>query len=103
MRSERGDPGGWGRRCPARSHPRRTSAPRTSGGSTRPTDPTWTPLFALAGGIVAETGGRLSHAAIVAREYAIPAVLGVAGATTRITDGAQITVDGGTGRVTPVE
>lgn len=52
---------------------------------------------------MAETGGRLSHAAIVAREYAIPAVLGVAGATTRITDGAQITVDGGTGRVTPVE
>lgn len=69
----------------------------------RATDPAWTPLFALAGGIVAETGGRLSHAAIVAREYAIPAVLGVAGATTRITDGARITVDGGTGRVTPAQ
>ncbi len=41
------------------------------------TDPAWTPLFTIAAGVVTETGGALSHAAIVAREYAIPAVLGV--------------------------
>lgn len=63
------------------------------------TDPAWTPLFARAVAVVAESGGRLSHAAIVAREYAIPAVLGVAGATTRIADGAHVTVDGTSGRV----
>ena len=65
----------------------------------RATDPAWTPLFALAAGVVAETGGRLSHAAIVAREYGIPAVLGVPGATARIADGARINVDGTAGRV----
>ena len=65
----------------------------------RATDPAWTPLFALAAGVVAETGGRLSHAAIVAREYGIPAVLGVPGATVRIADGARISVDGTAGRV----
>lgn len=65
----------------------------------RATDPAWTPLFALAGAVVAETGGRLSHAAIVAREYRIPAVLGVAGATSRIADGQRIMVDGSRGVV----
>lgn len=65
----------------------------------RATDPAWTPLFALAGAVVAETGGRLSHAAIVAREYRIPAVLGVAGATGRIVDGQRVTVDGSRGVV----
>ena len=65
----------------------------------RATDPAWTPLFTLAAGVVAETGGRLSHAAIVAREYGIPAVLGVPGATTRIADGAHVSVDGRAGRV----
>lgn len=64
------------------------------------TDPAWTPLFTVAAGIVTETGGALSHAAIVAREYGIPAVLGVAGATNRITDGARVTVDGSAGTVT---
>ncbi|MCO5167080.1 MAG: PEP-utilizing enzyme [Planctomycetes bacterium] len=59
----------------------------------------WTPLFHLAGGIVAEVGGVLSHAAIVAREYGIPAVFGAAGAT-RIADGARVTVDGDLGIVT---
>ena len=63
------------------------------------TDPAWTPLFASASAVVAETGGLLSHAAIVAREYGIPAVLGVLEATTRLHDGQVVTVDGGTGRV----
>ncbi|SJM71550.1 PEP/pyruvate-binding domain-containing protein [Gulosibacter sp. 10] len=63
------------------------------------TDPAWTPLFAVAGGIVTETGGALSHAAIVAREYALPAVLGVEGALARIRDGDRIAVDGAAGTV----
>ncbi len=50
--------------------------------------------------MVTETGGALSHAAIVAREYGIPAVLGLAGALTSIPDGATVTVDGATGAVT---
>ncbi len=65
----------------------------------RATDPAWTPLFASASAVVAETGGLLSHAAIVAREYGIPAVLGVLEATTRLHDGRTVTVDGGAGRV----
>ncbi|MDN6605735.1 PEP-utilizing enzyme, partial [Brevibacterium sp.] len=64
------------------------------------TDPAWTPLFAVAAGVVTETGGALSHAAIVPREYGNPAVLGVAGVTTRIDDGARITLDGTAGTVT---
>lgn len=64
------------------------------------TDPAWTPLFAIAAGVITETGGVLSHPAIVAREYGIPAVLGVAGVTTRIEDGSRITIDGSDGTVT---
>jgi rifampicin phosphotransferase len=64
------------------------------------TDPGWTPLFLTAGGLVMETGGAMSHGAIVAREYGIPAVVGVAEATERIRAGQRITVDGGTGTVT---
>jgi pyruvate,water dikinase len=64
------------------------------------TDPGWTPLFLTAGGLVMETGGAMSHGAIVAREYGIPAVVGVAEATERIRTGQRITVDGGTGTVT---
>ena len=63
------------------------------------TDPAWTPLFASASAVVAETGGLLSHAAIVAREYGIPAVLGVLEVTTRLHDGQVVTVDGSAGRV----
>ncbi|MBL4847384.1 MAG: hypothetical protein JKY65_17840 [Planctomycetes bacterium] len=59
----------------------------------------WTPLFHLAGGIVAEVGGVLSHGAIVAREYGIPAVFGAGGASA-IQDGALIRVDGDLGLVT---
>src|SRR5262249_27612469 len=64
------------------------------------TDPGWTPLFLTAGGLVMETGGAMSHGAIVAREYGIPAVVGVAGATERIQSGQTVTVDGTTGTVT---
>lgn len=64
------------------------------------TDPAWTPLLAIAGGVVTEVGGALSHAAIVAREYGIPAVAGVEDATRLIADGAWITVDGSAGTVT---
>ena len=63
------------------------------------TDPEWTPLFALAGAVVADTGSALSHAAIVAREYGIPAVLGVGFATTKFKDGDTIKVDGDHGEV----
>lgn len=64
------------------------------------TDPAWTPLFAVAAGVVTEIGGVLSHAAIVAREYGIPAVLGVDGAVTEIKDGAEIRLNGTAGTIT---
>ncbi|MDD1747320.1 MAG: hypothetical protein LUQ16_06130 [Methanomassiliicoccales archaeon] len=61
-------------------------------------DVAWTPLFAKAGAVVAESGGMLSHASIVAREYGIPAVVSVEGAM-RIPEGAEVVVDGFTGLV----
>ncbi|MGD9893640.1 MAG: PEP-utilizing enzyme [Dehalococcoidia bacterium] len=64
------------------------------------TDAPWTPLFVPAAGVVVETGGVLSHAATVAREFGIPAVVAVKGATTLIKTGQQVTVDGTTGVVT---
>src|SRR5207244_6289034 len=64
------------------------------------TDPGWTPLFLTAGGLVMEMGGANSHGAVVAREYGIPAVVGVAAATSRISTGEQLTVDGTAGIVT---
>jgi rifampicin phosphotransferase len=64
------------------------------------TDPGWTPLFLTAGALVMEMGGPNSHGAVVAREYGIPAVVGVPGATSRITTGQQLTVDGTNGVVT---
>ena len=63
------------------------------------TMPAWTPLFGVAAAVVTETGGPLSHCAIVAREYGIPAVVGAHGATQRIQTGQSITVDGSTGIV----
>ncbi|MFC4057608.1 PEP/pyruvate-binding domain-containing protein [Planomonospora corallina] len=63
------------------------------------TDPGWTPLFLTAGGLVMEMGGANSHGAVVAREYGIPAVVGVARATERIVSGQEITVDGASGTV----
>ncbi|HET6318543.1 MAG TPA: PEP/pyruvate-binding domain-containing protein, partial [Chloroflexota bacterium] len=64
------------------------------------TDPGWTPLFLTAAGLVMEMGGAMSHGAVVAREYGIPAVVGVPAATERIADGETIVVDGSSGTVT---
>lgn len=64
------------------------------------TDPAWTVLFGIAGALITDGGGVLSHAAIVAREYAIPAVVGTGGATRTLRDGQIVTVDGSTGQVT---
>jgi pyruvate,water dikinase len=63
------------------------------------TDVGWTPLFPGIGGIVAETGGQLSHTAIVAREYGLPAVVGIKQATRLIEDGQPITINGYSGQV----
>jgi phosphoenolpyruvate synthase/pyruvate phosphate dikinase len=65
----------------------------------RTTDPAWTPLFGIVAAIITETGGMLSHAAIVAREYGIPAVLGITDALTRINTGTTLVVDGTHGTV----
>jgi pyruvate,water dikinase len=64
------------------------------------TDPGWTPLFLAAGGLVMEIGGLVTHGSVVAREYGIPAVVGVHNATTRLQTGQRVRVDGSTGRVT---
>ncbi|MYT28571.1 MULTISPECIES: PEP/pyruvate-binding domain-containing protein [unclassified Streptomyces] len=61
--------------------------------------PAWSPLLAIAGGVVTDTGGALSHGSIVAREYGIPAVMGTNNATKLIQDGQLVTVDGDHGRV----
>ena len=63
------------------------------------TDPGWTPLFLTAAGLVMEMGGSMSHGAVVAREYGLPAVVGVPDATSRIRTGQWVTVDGAAGLV----
>ena len=63
------------------------------------TDPSWTPLFMLADALVIDTGGVMSHGAIVARELGVTCVINSKHGTRDIPDGAQITVDGGSGRV----
>ena len=67
------------------------------------TDPGWTPLFLTAAGLVMEMGGAMSHGSVVAREYGIPAVVGVDSASLRIKTGQTIEVDGGRGVVRVVE
>ncbi|MET0479796.1 MAG: PEP/pyruvate-binding domain-containing protein [Mycetocola sp.] len=64
------------------------------------TNPSWTPLFSRAAAVVVDSGGVGSHAAIVAREYGLPAVMGTGVATSVLTTGQLVTVDGNTGRVT---
>jgi len=63
----------------------------------------WTPLFAIAGAVVTDTGGVISHSAICAREFAIPCVVGTQAATSQIPDGALVTVDGDAGTVRILE
>ena len=65
----------------------------------RYTNPSWTPLFNLAGGIIIEEGGLLSHGAVVAREYGIPAVLRIEGATMTFHTGQRLRIDGSSGTV----
>lgn len=62
-------------------------------------NPSWVPVFTVAGGLVTNTGGVLSHAAVVAREFGLPAVVGVANATTTIVDGQTLEIDGTAGTV----
>ena len=66
---------------------------------TESTEPPWTPLFATAAAIVTDTGGVLSHSAVVAREYRIPAVVGTGHATSTFQDGQLLEVDGNAGTV----
>ena len=65
----------------------------------RATDPGWTPLFGVAAGLILELGSVLSHGAVVAREYGLPAVVNVEGATRLLQDGDIVTVDGTSGRI----
>jgi phosphohistidine swiveling domain-containing protein len=65
------------------------------------TNPAWTPLFQRAAAVVVDSGGAASHAAIVAREYGIPAVMGTVDGTTKLVDGQRVRVDGNRGGVYP--
>jgi rifampicin phosphotransferase len=66
------------------------------------TDPAWVPLFAKAKAVVMETGGVLSHGAIVAREFGLPAVAGLPDITKRLRTGQRVRVDGGRGVVSVI-
>ena len=65
------------------------------------TAPGWTPLFNKAAAVVTDVGSAAAHAAIIAREYGIPAVVGCGDATARLKTGMRVTVDGNTGNVEP--
>ncbi len=64
------------------------------------TDPAWTPLFLSAGGLIMEVGGLMTHGSVVAREYGIPAVVGVHQVTQKLKNGQRVRVDGNSGQVT---
>jgi pyruvate,water dikinase len=64
------------------------------------TDPSWTPLFLVAAGLVMEVGGMMTHGAVVAREYGIPAAVGVDQATIRLKTGMKVRLNGSTGEIT---
>jgi phosphoenolpyruvate synthase/pyruvate phosphate dikinase len=66
---------------------------------TTATTPAWTPVFGRAAGIVTDGGSLVAHASLVAREYGLPAVVGVGDATQRVRDGQRITIDGYSGLV----
>jgi pyruvate,water dikinase len=63
------------------------------------TDPAWVPLFVRARGLIMETGGVLSHGAIVAREFGLPAVAGLPGVMRTIRTGQRVRIDGSSGKV----
>ena len=63
------------------------------------TDPSWTPVFLAINGLVTEVGGLMTHGAVIAREYGLPAVVGVEHATTLIRDGQRIRVHGTDGYI----
>jgi pyruvate,water dikinase len=67
------------------------------------TAPSWAPVFAKIGGAVSDIGGIMSHAAIVSREYGLPAVVGTGFGTKNIKTGQRIRVDGNTGIVTVLD
>ncbi len=67
------------------------------------TDPSWTPLFLSASGLIMEVGGMMTHGAVVAREYGIPAIVGVDQATTRLKTGQRIRMDGSRGVIEVLE
>jgi pyruvate,water dikinase len=69
----------------------------------RATDPAWTPLFLAAAGLVTEVGGMMTHGSVVAREYGIPAVVGVHEATSRLVTGQRVRIDGSAGTVTVLD
>lgn len=62
----------------------------------------WSPIFGVISGLITEHGGLLSHPAILAREYGLPAVLGVPDATNRLVDGSRVEIDGTNGTVAPL-
>jgi phosphoenolpyruvate synthase/pyruvate phosphate dikinase len=66
---------------------------------TRSTDPGWTPIFGRLGGLIMERGGQLSHGSVVAREYGLPAVVGIPHITDHLRDGDLVLLDGLTGTV----
>jgi pyruvate,water dikinase len=103
LRGQAGSPGKA--RGPARVIRSLAEAHRLQPGDilvTTTTAPPWTPLFLTAAAVVTDAGGLLSHGAVVSREYRIPAVVGTRDATTRITDGQMLEVDGDRGLVTLV-
>ena len=63
------------------------------------TDPAWTTVYSIVGGVIVETGGVVSHAVMISREYGLPCVSNLSRACDLIPDGEMITVDGTTGRV----
>jgi phosphohistidine swiveling domain-containing protein len=67
------------------------------------TDPSWTPLFTLASGVIVEIGGVLSHASTIAREYGLPALANVKHATRRLRNGERVRLDAHAGRVSRMQ
>jgi pyruvate,water dikinase len=63
------------------------------------TDPSWTPAFLAVAGLVTEVGGQMTHGAVIAREYGLPAVVGIEGATRLIQEGQSIRLNGTDGYV----